>query len=171
MTHDELCAWLRTNSAGIYRPAAEAAGVIESLRRELEKWQTPFDREQFEAAQMQYTQSHDKSLLAQAIYIVALEHAIKHRDLDMERLTKERDGYKEDAERVREQRDRMVAKAQAKRAGLPEELVGIADRMRNKGHDPKCPSYAIGNDPRCTCCKGFAERILEWDKQQKGEKK
>lgn len=35
MTSPELCQWLRDNSAGIYRPAAEAADRIEELERAL----------------------------------------------------------------------------------------------------------------------------------------
>ena len=31
MTPEQLCEWLRQNSSGIYRPAAEAAAEIESL--------------------------------------------------------------------------------------------------------------------------------------------
>jgi hypothetical protein len=31
MTKQELCEWLRANSSGIYRPAAEAADTIERL--------------------------------------------------------------------------------------------------------------------------------------------
>jgi hypothetical protein len=45
MSKTELCAWLRANSSGIYRPAAEAAAMIEadaaeleSLRRDAERW-------------------------------------------------------------------------------------------------------------------------------------
>ena len=33
MGRTELCAWLRANSSGIYRPAAEAADEIEYLAR------------------------------------------------------------------------------------------------------------------------------------------
>lgn len=29
MKQDDLCKWLRDNSSGVYRPAAEAAGEIE----------------------------------------------------------------------------------------------------------------------------------------------
>jgi hypothetical protein len=35
MSETELCAWLRANSSGIYRPAAEAADTIERLTAEL----------------------------------------------------------------------------------------------------------------------------------------
>ena len=31
MTLNDLCAWLRANSSGVYRPAAEAASQIEML--------------------------------------------------------------------------------------------------------------------------------------------
>jgi hypothetical protein len=34
MTTPELIQWLRDNSSGVYRPAAEAAEVIEQLQRE-----------------------------------------------------------------------------------------------------------------------------------------
>jgi hypothetical protein len=34
MNTSELCIWLRQNSAGIYRPAADAANEIEHLRAE-----------------------------------------------------------------------------------------------------------------------------------------
>jgi len=34
MTTPELTQWLRDNSSGVYRPAAEAADVIEQLQRE-----------------------------------------------------------------------------------------------------------------------------------------
>ena len=34
MTTPELTQWLRDNSSGVYRPAAEAADVIEQLERE-----------------------------------------------------------------------------------------------------------------------------------------
>jgi hypothetical protein len=37
MTNTELCKWLRENSSGIYRPANEAATVIELLEAENEK--------------------------------------------------------------------------------------------------------------------------------------
>lgn len=33
MTRTELCAWLRANSSGIYRPAADAADEIEYLAK------------------------------------------------------------------------------------------------------------------------------------------
>lgn len=35
MTTDQLCQWLRENSAGIYRPARDAADLIDRLTREL----------------------------------------------------------------------------------------------------------------------------------------
>lgn len=34
MSRSELCAWLRANSSGIYRPAANAADDIEALAKE-----------------------------------------------------------------------------------------------------------------------------------------
>ncbi len=34
-TQQELCAWLRENSAGVYRPCAEAATQIETLSAQL----------------------------------------------------------------------------------------------------------------------------------------
>ncbi len=37
MERGELCEWLRANSAGIYRPAAEAATEIEVLARKCER--------------------------------------------------------------------------------------------------------------------------------------
>lgn len=37
MTRIELCVWLRSNSSGIYRPAAEAADEIELLASELNR--------------------------------------------------------------------------------------------------------------------------------------
>jgi predicted nucleic acid-binding Zn-ribbon protein len=37
MTTPELTQWLRDNSSGVYRPAAEAADVIEQLQRERDK--------------------------------------------------------------------------------------------------------------------------------------
>ncbi len=51
---------------------AELAGV----RRELTKWQEPFDAERFEDTKKQA--SHSNSLAAQGVYITALEHAMKH---------------------------------------------------------------------------------------------
>jgi len=35
MTLNELCAWLRANSSGVYRPAADAASQIEMLAEAL----------------------------------------------------------------------------------------------------------------------------------------
>jgi hypothetical protein len=37
MTTPELTQWLRDNSSGVYRPAAEAADVIEQLQRERDR--------------------------------------------------------------------------------------------------------------------------------------
>jgi len=39
-----LCTWLRANSSGVYRPAAEAATVIEELIAEVERLRADADR-------------------------------------------------------------------------------------------------------------------------------
>lgn len=59
-------------------------------------------------------------------------------DAEIERLRAERDGYREDAERVREQRDRMVA-AERQRARLPEKLV---ERIKQSSVGTECPTWA-----------------------------
>lgn len=51
--------------------------------RELEKWQRPFDQERFDAVKQQA--SHGNSLAAYAVYVTALEHALKHSSLKAER--------------------------------------------------------------------------------------
>lgn len=57
---------------GIERVQKQLAEVT----RELTKWQQPFDPVQFQLAKEQA--SHKDSLAAQYVYIVALEHALKH---------------------------------------------------------------------------------------------
>jgi len=56
--------------------AADHTRAVEALERELRKWQQPFDREAFEHIKNQA--SHKDSLAAQGIYIIAIEHALKH---------------------------------------------------------------------------------------------
>lgn len=36
MTNEQLCAWLREHSSGVYRPAAEAAARIEELSAQVD---------------------------------------------------------------------------------------------------------------------------------------
>ncbi len=43
MNTPQLTQWLRDNSAGVYRPAAEAADLIEAQRRLLESAQRELD--------------------------------------------------------------------------------------------------------------------------------
>lgn len=62
------------------------------VKAELAKWQRPFDQERLDAAKQQA--SHQDSLAAMQVYIIALEHGIKH-------MEAERDALKADAERVR----------------------------------------------------------------------
>ena len=38
METPELCQWLRDNSAGSYRPAAEAADRLTEQAQEIERW-------------------------------------------------------------------------------------------------------------------------------------
>ena len=67
------------------------ASDVEALEQELRKWQQPFDPVAFQATQEQA--SHGDSLAAQAVYIVALEHALKH--LQQQLATCEERVYKE----------------------------------------------------------------------------
>jgi hypothetical protein len=44
MKRADLCAWLRANSSGIYRPAAEAASEIERLDQAAKRLLSALDR-------------------------------------------------------------------------------------------------------------------------------
>lgn len=50
MTLTELCGWLRANSSGIYRPAAEAAEEIEHLAAAKDRWKEIADQAQRKAS-------------------------------------------------------------------------------------------------------------------------
>lgn len=39
MTDEQLCEWLRDNSSGVYRPAAEAARRIEEMQTEIKRFE------------------------------------------------------------------------------------------------------------------------------------
>lgn len=57
------------------------------LEAELTKWQKPFNQEQFDSVKKQA--SRGDSLAAQAIYITALEHALKHMNEENDKLKAE----------------------------------------------------------------------------------
>jgi hypothetical protein len=55
MSNSELCKWLRDNSAGVYRKAAEAADVIEQLEHDMSVLQ---DRLWWYEQYMEYVESN-----------------------------------------------------------------------------------------------------------------
>lgn len=91
---DELAAFKREtevykDQCGLYLKDNDfLKGRIAELEKELAKWQKPFDQELFDDTKNQATGSG--SLAAQGVYIVALEHALKHAERRVRELEKSR---------------------------------------------------------------------------------
>lgn len=85
LTKDELeielgKAW-RSKDIKILESHLELYVELEKAEAELAKWGKPFDQERFDFCKEQA--SHKDSLAAQLVYIIALEHALKHKKAEL----------------------------------------------------------------------------------------